>query len=60
LFAVGIGGIADALLWRLINVSSWSAFESRPAIDIVEVAAIAVAMGMRVDELARIPASYPT
>jgi dihydrolipoamide dehydrogenase len=30
------------------------------AVDIVEVAAIAVAAGMRVDELARIPLSYPT
>lgn len=30
------------------------------AVDIVEVAAIALAAGMRVDELARIPLSYPT
>jgi dihydrolipoamide dehydrogenase len=30
------------------------------AVDIVEVAAIAIAAGMRVDELARIPLSYPT
>jgi hypothetical protein len=30
------------------------------AVDIVEVAAIAIAAGMRVDDLARIPLSYPT
>ena len=30
------------------------------AVDIVEVAAIAIAAGMRVDELAQIPLSYPT
>jgi pyruvate/2-oxoglutarate dehydrogenase complex dihydrolipoamide dehydrogenase (E3) component len=30
------------------------------AVDIVEVAAIAVAAGMRVDELAHIPLAYPT
>ena len=30
------------------------------AVDIVEVAAIVIAAGMRVDDLARIPLSYPT
>jgi dihydrolipoamide dehydrogenase len=30
------------------------------AVDIVQAAAIALAAGMRVDELARVPLSYPT
>ena len=30
------------------------------AVDIAEVAAIAIAAGMRVDELAQIPLAYPT
>jgi dihydrolipoamide dehydrogenase len=30
------------------------------AVDIVEVAAIAIAAGMRVDDLAQIPLAYPT
>ena len=30
------------------------------AVDIVEVAAIAIAAGMRVDELARVPLAFPT